>query len=65
LDNTLREVQLLQVENSKLRTKGQLTDQPSVELMMEMEELRQTLLESEERVISAEQNADKWKATYI
>jgi len=33
--------------------------------MMEMEELRQRLMESEERVISAEQDADKWKATYI
>ena len=53
LDNALHEVQLLQVENSKLRTEGQLTDQPSAELMTEMEELRQRLLESEERVISA------------
>jgi len=62
LDNVLHEVQLLRVENSKLHAEEQLTDQPSVELMMEMEELRQRLLESEERVIIAEQDADKWKA---
>ena len=65
LDNAQREVQLLQVENSKLRAgehPGQLVEQPNSELIKEVEELRQRFLESEERVIKAEEDTDHWKS---
>ena len=50
-------MQLLQVEKGKLRPEMQLGEKQSEEV----EELRQRLLDSEERVIIAEQEAEQWK----
>ena len=58
LDNLRREMQLLQVENSKLRAELQ---QLGVNQAAEIEELRRSLFDSEEKVIGAEQEADYWR----
>ena len=57
LDNARQEIQQLQVENKKLRAEVQRGEEQSAEI----EELRQRLLDSEEKVIGAEQEAEQWK----
>ena len=57
LDNVWQEMQQLQVENKKLRAEVQLGEEQSVEI----EELRQRLLDSEEKVIGAKQEMEQWK----
>jgi len=60
LDNVQCKLQLLQVENKKLRTELP-EDGEREETRKEIEELRQCLLESEERAIAAEQEVEEWK----
>jgi len=62
LDNVQCELQLLQVENKKLRTEAS-EDGEREEMGKEIEELRQRLLENEERVITAEQEVGEWKTS--
>lgn len=57
LGNTRREVQQLQVDNQKFQAEVRLGE----EQLAEIEELRQRLLDSEEKVIGAEQEAEQWK----
>ena len=57
MDNLQRELQLLQVENKRLRG-----DKQSSGVREEMEDLRQWLFEAEERALGAEQEAEQWRA---
>ena len=56
LDNVQQEIQQLQVKN-KLQAEVQLGEEQSAEI----EKLIQRLLDSEEKVIGAEQEAEQWK----
>lgn len=50
-------MQQLQVDNQKFQVEVQLGEKQSAEI----EELRQRLLDSEEKVIGTEQEAEQWK----
>ena len=62
LDNVQHELQLLQVENKKMRSET-AEEVEREELRKEIKELRQRLLESEERAITAEQEVEEWKTS--
>ena len=57
LDNARREMQQLQVDNQNFQAEVWRGEEQSAEI----EELRQRLLNSEEKVIGAEQEAEQWK----
>ena len=57
MDNLQWELQLLQVENKRLRE-----DEQSGGVCKEMEDLRQRFFEAEERALGAEQEAEQWRA---
>ena len=70
LDNLQREVQSLQVENRKLRTATERDQGKESHVALEasaysseIEDLRQRLVEAEERSISLEHEAQQWKET--
>ena len=60
LDNLQRELQLLQVENKKLRMEVPM-DGESGRMRKEIDELTQRLFESEEKAITVEQEAEECK----